>query len=117
MRIEAENAVRYIRHCDALAKLAGGGDGEAIYRSLRRIEARAHRQAERECNGELSERESATLDTRTKAQVAKLFNGETPAGFFINGDPRGYALKLKSEFRPEGLSQDLGGYGILAPKF
>lgn len=37
---------------------------------------------------------------------------------FINHDPRGYALKIKSEYC-QGLQihQDFGGYGILAPEF
>jgi hypothetical protein len=46
---------------------------------------------------------------------------------FCNSDPRGYALKLRSEFAqrwnhcqsesptPRYLHTDLGGYGILAP--
>ena len=40
--------------------------------------------------------------------------------FFINRDPRGYALKIHSEeerIREFGLYRDFGGYGILAPDF
>jgi hypothetical protein len=46
--------------------------------------------------------------------VKKLLPGVE--GFFINGDPRGYSLKIKEKIYPE-LHQDWGGYGILAPEF
>lgn len=39
---------------------------------------------------------------------------------FHNGDPRGYAIKIRDEYvREHGLSihQDWGGYGIIAPDF
>ena len=39
---------------------------------------------------------------------------------FINGDPRGYALKIKEEYvRKHNLKiyRDFGGYGIIAPEF
>ncbi len=39
---------------------------------------------------------------------------------FINHDPRGYALKIKSEYVREHnlqIHQDFGGFGIIAPKF
>ena len=38
--------------------------------------------------------------------------------FFVNNDPRGYALKLKSEFViDKKIHRDMGGYGIIAPDF
>lgn len=39
---------------------------------------------------------------------------------FINHDPRGYALKIKSEYvqaNQVDIYRDFGGYGILAPEF
>ena len=37
---------------------------------------------------------------------------------FVNGDARGYALKLKSEFiKDKTIHRDWGGYGIIAPDF
>jgi hypothetical protein len=37
---------------------------------------------------------------------------------FVNGDPRGYALKIQDEYVSENsldIHRDMGGYGILAP--
>lgn len=55
--------------------------------------------------------------------VEKLFGGRLPNGFFVNGDPRGCALKLDNETEEQraliekcGLQRDMGGYGLLAPK-
>jgi hypothetical protein len=39
---------------------------------------------------------------------------------FINHDPRGYALKIKSEYVKKWdlrIHQDFGGFGIIAPEF
>ena len=39
---------------------------------------------------------------------------------YINGDPRGYALKFSSSFTNSNLDfmyRDFGGYGIIAPDF
>ncbi len=94
---------------------------------LRVSEGRMHRAAERYCNGEIDE----TILTRTEDRVTEklivLFNGKLPDGFFINTDPRGYALKIEDSVMKEnqeewaklGLSpeRDWGGYGILAPEF
>lgn len=57
-----------------------------------------------------------------RANVARVLGG-LPAGFFINQDPRGYALKIRTpRSDPKrqdvtecpGLCTDWGGYGILA---
>ena len=41
--------------------------------------------------------------------------GGLPPGFFVNGDPRGYALKLEPGSVPFPLHEDWGRYQILAP--
>ena len=83
-----------------------------LWRRLRRIEAKAHKWAEMECNGEpVPEEWSAGI----RADVIKQC-GSIPAGFFVNGDPRGYALKLDlpRADMPAGLVTDMGDFGILA---
>lgn len=52
---------------------------------------------------------------RTRLELVKIF-GKLPTGVFINGDPRGYMLKLDSEkvTIPEGMYKDWGSDGILA---
>ena len=42
--------------------------------------------------------------------------GKLPKGFFVNLDPRGYALKLEPGSVPYPLHEDWGRYQILAPE-
>jgi hypothetical protein len=91
------------------------------FRSLRVIENRANRLA-LDCCEWLSMDESPEFDRRYTAieeSVKKLFGGSLPPGFFINLDPRGYALKIDNTkvSLPMGINTDWGGYGILAPDF
>jgi hypothetical protein len=79
--------------------------GSQLYRSLRRIEARAHRLAEDYCNGKIDTDNWENVTEKIIKQVKQVF-GQVPDGFFVNGDPRGYALKLDNERVPEGLQKD-----------
>lgn len=89
--------------------------GLAVWRKLRRLEGIAARLALQMCNGpEVSEEEKERIDAQVTAGVEKLFGHPLP-GFFINHDPRGYALKLEAGSVPYPLHQDWGGYQILAP--
>ncbi len=89
--------------------------GETLYNHLRRIERKAHRLAERECDDPMLSMEHAErLEKRYIKEVFDLFGG-LPDGFFLNSDPRGYALKIDGE---SVISHtDWGGYHILAPDF
>lgn len=116
----------------------------ALCKKLRRIETVAHRAATDYCNG-----------TPCHAVAGRVFhfgNNETDwddfcgiiekragkllgeselkdSGFFVNGDARGYTLKLSDDWtrrvnaawrelgNPElQIHTDMGGYGILAPE-
>jgi hypothetical protein len=113
------------RHINALRELGFTGS----YRTLKTLENRAHRNAELYCSsvddGGIESDEYERRQERIEEQVKKLFGGTLPKGFFINGDPRGYALKINSgneagqihhpEYIPQGLHRDWGGFGILAP--
>ena len=77
-----------------------------------------------ECNGTRpgTEEENEKKDEKVIDRVKKLLPVAT--GVFLNGDPRGYTLKIKSEdvktLNEAGkinIYQDWGGYGILAPEF
>lgn len=84
---------------------------------IRGIERTAHKIAEDSCNIPMSE---STVDRRIKRVVERMtevFGGNLPDNFFINMDPRGYALKIDQSGTGVPLSyQDMGGYGILAPE-
>lgn len=103
--------------------------GLAMWRKLRALEQLAHRGAEAYCNGErLNLRPGTSFDFRAdedawmqfcecvKGEAMKVFGGIAPPGFYVNHDPRGYALKLDPDKAtvPAGMEKDWGGYGILA---
>lgn len=155
MKIKAENAARFAQHCILLLELSGevlpyvGSDrndkialdpqtfrgaayrGMKIYEKLRRLENKAHYFAEDECNGrrrttgkEISEAESEAFSGKIHKQVMALL--PNLKHFHLNGDPRGYALKVgawasdpekEKYIRDIGIYQDFGGFGILAPEF
>lgn len=143
MKIEARNAYAFINHTKLLAYLSGKEEpadlrnyaysvtGEEIYTKLRRLEAHAHRLAELECNGEIDEEKAAKRSETIEKQVRKLlprltyFDNNKHARFFLNGDPRGYALKMGEQAanlltaQMLGISPytDWGGYVILCPEF
>lgn len=98
-------------------------EGVTLWRRLRRIETKAHNAATAQCNGAAyggepfrEEAEEELFDKETTVKVGRVFGGKVPEGFFINGDPRGYALKIDPDKGtvPEGMSTDWGRYGILA---
>lgn len=127
MKIQAENADQYLRHCKNLAIICGKpeDEGQAIYTIFARAEDTAHRLQEYECNvGELTPSMKRKED-KIRSIIEEMLKPEFKAQFFINGDPRGYTLKLKVQGKaekiaaelPEGFYKDWGGYGILAPEF
>jgi hypothetical protein len=71
------------------------------------------------CNGEVdyTEEEFDTKILAIERRVAAIFGGKLPPGFFVNTDPRGYALKIdpqNASAAVEGLHRDWGNYYILA---
>jgi hypothetical protein len=94
-------------------------DPVELWQRLREIETSAHRNAEMFCCAEIEENE---YDSRVETALAKVREvlGDSPAPVFVNNDPRGYALKIKSDWMRDtqaDLHKDWGGYGILAPSF
>ena len=90
-----------------------------IYESVGKLsglERRAHKFAELNCNSDIPEK---VLDRKLDGfvrEATRLFGGQLPDKFYINLDPRGYALKIDQEGNSKPLSYtDMGGYGILAP--
>lgn len=94
-----------------------------VYESLRRYELKAHRLTTIGCERELTPSESKQLDS-IESKVKAMFKPSVAKQIFINGDCRGYALKVKGKKNGEslpdeipGLYYDWGKYGILAPQF
>jgi hypothetical protein len=119
-------AARRAAHHRALASLhatPSKADGLKMWRALRRLERIANDAATAQCNGETYRTQPFREDSeweafkgQIKATAKHIFGGTLPKGFFVNGDPRGYALKINPERGdvPAGLHQDFGGYGCLA---
>jgi hypothetical protein len=103
------------------------GDPVKLCKLLRRVECAENRRACQECNGEVN-----SDDAKDEAALAKVRHllgiseeKGREIGLFLNGDPRGYTLKLSDDWvrgynsaLDDGtlrLQTDWGGYGILAP--
>ena len=98
-------------------------DPITLCKKLRRLEVKAHRLAEDYCNGTngvTTENWDAKCEPILKAVFRLLPIHRESSGIFINGDARGYALKIDSETVKENaldIFTDWGGYGVLAPDF
>jgi hypothetical protein len=100
-------------------------DPVELCRKLRRIENKVERHNERICSDEaycqvMTDEKCEKFDDDILRSLDRLLQFTT-AGVpvFLNGDPRGYALKIRSEYVAEknlNIHRDWGGYGILAPE-
>lgn len=98
-------------------------DATDAYFKLVRIEKRANRYATQYCNGFMDMEAYAKSDNLISNAADKALAKRTrflelsDSGFIINGDPRGYALKIDSPDAHKALYpyRDWGGYAILAP--
>jgi len=115
---------RIAKHGNQLNEIFNTGlDPVALCKKLRILERKAEALTTEECN--------TGIDNHVKlckilGQVKKVLfpQGVESKGahlytsVFINGDPRGYALKISDkQVREQNLliHRDMGGYGILAP--
>jgi hypothetical protein len=107
-------------------KLDPSIDPVKLCKQLFRLENKAHRLAEDGCNGVIYDTEPQAEKILKK--VYKILNIDKSVDhqyekIFFNGDPRGYALKLSTQYTRYirscniNIHQDWGGYGIIAPDF
>lgn len=86
-------------------------DPVSLCKRLRRVEVRANRAACEACNNQAGADAWPEEQDRALRLVGKLLGTDR---VWVNGDPRGYALKV--DLRDgEQLHRDWGGYGIIAP--
>lgn len=130
--ITESRAVHHAALLSLHAKPGRNASGLAMWRALRRLEREVHTSCEAQCNGTATNGQPfreywnpATgeecddspwqryLET-VHARISKVFGGQIPPGFFVNQDPRGFALKIKPELVPAGMWRDWGSNGILA---
>jgi len=92
-----------------------------LCKRVHRLEVEAHRMAEAQCNGMITIQQVAKKEKSVLKRLDQLLNfEEQEIPVFLNGDPRGYALKIESEYVRDhnvDIHRDWGGYGIIAPEF
>ena len=92
-----------------------------LCKKLHSLENKAHSLCEHECNtGEDMDEQLDKILAKVKTILGKNADSQLIDAIFINGDPRGYALKIRSSYVLEhdlNIYRDWGGYGILAPDF
>ena len=90
-----------------------------LSKALFSLENKAHRLTTDECN--TGKDHSEALEALRLKVLKKL--GLKPSdpladSIFINGDPRGYAIKIHDQAAKNlAIHKDWGGFGILAPDF
>jgi hypothetical protein len=97
-------------------------DEKKLSLKLYKLEREAHKAATDYCNGEngMDIEKWEVFKEQMQEKVRLAFGLKVP-GLIINGDARGYALKIDDEkvrdFYPAsiGCCRDWGGYGILSP--
>ncbi len=113
------------KHGENLLKIfttAKEQDAVKLSKKLFRLEHQAHQIATDYCNGENGVT-SENWEERTEPILQKvriLLNCTDTFPIFLNGDARGYALKIKDSYVRDAnlnIHRDFGGYGILAPDF
>lgn len=95
-------------------------DPVALCKRLRQIEVKAHAHALRLCDGpEYAGGEAEAISKKLLHKVHTVLQfARDSVPVFVNQDPRGYALKIESEWTDENaprMYKDWGGYGIIAP--
>ena len=101
--------------------LPQGTPPTTLCKRVHRLEVEIHRVFEDECNGTVTEDQVSKKEKSVLKRLDQILNfKEQGIPVFLNGDPRGYALKIKDEYVREhdlDIHRDWGGYGIIAPEF
>ena len=93
-------------------------DPVKLCKKLLRLENKAHRLATDYCNGDVDQIEFDTKGDKILKKVETILKDKKH--LLLNGDARGYALKIDDNFlRINNLSifREWGGFGIVAPDF
>jgi len=92
-------------------------DPVRLCKKLWRYECKASKNNEDHCNGIITIDVWEAVNNRILRDVNRLLQN-TDVPVFINGDPRGYALKISDAWMRRDnadLCRDWGGYGVIAP--
>jgi hypothetical protein len=116
----AEKRNQTVRHFSNLGRILNKTPEEVseVYGSLKKIESRGHRLAEKYCNGDIDSDQWEKETEKIKALLSKILPEDLLKNTLLNGDPRGYFLKISDEYmraKDITLERDWGGYGIYCP--
>jgi hypothetical protein len=96
-------------------------DPVKLCKKIHRLEIKAHQLSTDWCNGDI---DSDTWEKETDKILTSLdkilYFRIHRIPVYINGDARGYALKIKDDYVRDhnlNIQKDWGGYGLLAPEF
>ena len=109
---------RIRKHGENLNKIFGlNKDPIALCKQLRRLEVKANIINERYSNGDIGEKELLSGHKKIEDSLNKILGYKRKGvPVFINSDPRGYALKIRSGYAMRlNIARDWGGYGLIAP--
>jgi len=75
------------------------------------------------CNGDIGYEDYLLEHNQFEQELEEILQPNDSSLLYVNGDPRGYGLKIQSEernrlYEEQGINiySDFGGYGILAPE-
>ena len=117
---------RHGQNLKAMFNLDPNLDPVKLCKKLFRLENKAHKLAEDFCNGIIDQLEWDKKADQILTKVETILKVPTGRGIinkkvlFLNGDARGYALKIDDEYLKNNnfnIHRDWGGYGIIAPDF
>ena len=108
-----------LKHGENLNKIFKTGiEPVTLCKKLFRLENKAHRLSTDYCNGVIDCEQWEELTQTILNKVVKILGAENDYNFFVNGDARGYALKMFPDFvKDKKIFIDWGGNGIIAPDF
>ena len=87
-----------------------------LCKKLFRLENKAHRLSLDWCNGVIQIEQWELETGKILEKVVDILGNRL--GIFVNGDARGYALKIDDRLAESmTIEKDWGGYGIIAPDF
>lgn len=110
---------RIAKHSEILKRFFGlpeTTDTSKLYAGLRLLEKRGTRLSESYCNGAMTSEGYDAATDKVKRRLREILGESCMDKVYLNGDPRGYFLKINDK---ESLAwqgpKDMGGYGLIAP--
>jgi hypothetical protein len=117
--MKAQQYEQIKKHGEDLNKIFNTGiEPVKLCKRLHRLEAKAHQLTTDYCNGAIEGDEYEKQADKILNNLDKILDyKQQNIPCFLNGDPRGYALKIRTDYSKSlYLHKDWGGYGIICPE-